>query len=106
MFGKLGDMAGMLKKAQEMQKNMKKVQDELKNQEVSATSGNNKVTAVATCDISIKRITISSECLQTNDPEIIENLVTEAVNNAIETAKTVAQSKMAELTGGLDIPGL
>jgi len=106
MFGKLGDMAGMMKKAQAMQKNMALAQDELAQTEVSGSSDCGLVKVTATCDMTIKRITIQQECVATQDSEIIENKVLMAVNNAITAAKMQAQSKMSELTGGLNIPGL
>lgn len=106
MFGKLGDMAGMMKKAQEMQRNMKAAQEELAQTEVKGYCDGGKVEVVVTCDMTIKRINIQQECIETNDPEILEGQVLAAVNNAIAMAKNKAQEKMSEITGGIDIPGL
>ena len=106
MFGKLGDMAGMMKQAKEMQKNMKKVQDELPSIEVSGKSSCGRVEAVATCDLVMRRISIANDCLETADSEIISGAVLEAVNQALNAAKMTAQEKMAEITGGLNLPGL
>lgn len=106
MFGKLGDMAGMMKKAQEMQRNMAAVQEELAQTEVTGSSSCGKVQVTTTCDMIIKRVEIQQECFDTKDPEIMENQVLEAVNDAIASAKNKAQEKMAEITGGLNIPGM
>ena len=106
MFGKLGDMAGMMKKAQEMQKNMAATQEELAQTEVKGCSDCGLVEVTATCDMTIRRINIKQECFDTNDTEIMENKVLTAVNSAIAAAKSETQVKMSELTGGLDIPGL
>lgn len=106
MFGKLGDMAGMMKKAQEMQRNMKAAQEELANTEVTGSSDCGMVEVTTTCDMTIKRVNIQKECFDTNDPEILEAKVLAATNNALTAAKTRTQEKMGEITGGLDIPGL
>lgn len=106
MFGKLGDMAGMMKKAQEMQKNMASTQEELSNTEVKGGSANGEIEIAITCDMIIQRINIKQECLDANDKEILEALLLDATNNAISTAKQKTQEKMSELTGGLNIPGL
>ena len=106
MFGKLGDMAGMMKQAQQMQKSMKKIQDELPSLEVSGKSSCGRVEIIATCDMVVKRAVIAPALLETTDVSVLEESVVEATNNAIDAAKTTAQSKMAEITGGLDLPGL
>jgi len=106
MFGKLGDMAGMMKQAHEMQKNMKKVQDELTSLEVSGKSSCGRVEVVATCDLIVKRVSIAPEVLETSDTGIVEQMVLEATNAAIDAAKMRAQEKMSEITGGLNLPGM
>ena len=106
MFGKLGDMAGMLQKAQEMQKNMARVQEELAELEVTGHSPCGKVEVVISGDLVVKRVTIKKECVETSDPEIVQDLVLAATNNAIDLAKNTAKEKMAEVTGGLNIPGI
>lgn len=106
MFGKLGDMAGMMKKAQEMQRNMVAAKEELARTEVKGYCEGGKVEVVATCDMTIKRISIQQECVDPNDSDILEEQVLSAVNNAITMAKNKAQEKMSEITGGIDIPGL
>ena len=106
MFGKLGDMAGMMKKAKEMQKNMESTQEELAITEVNGSSANGEVDVTLTCDMSVKHINIKQECFETKDREIMEDLVLSAINSAISAAKAETQAKMSELTGGLDIPGM
>lgn len=106
MLGKLGDMAGMLKKAREMQANMGKAQEELAAMEVRGVSDCGGVEVAATCDLRVTRIDIQSECAATGDAEILSSAVTTAVNNALDAAKLKAKEKMSELAGGLDIPGL
>ncbi|HBC89053.1 MAG TPA: nucleoid-associated protein, YbaB/EbfC family [Lentisphaeria bacterium] len=106
MFGKLGDMANILQKAQEMQKKMAAVQDEILKLEGRGESAGGLVEAVAGGDFTVRRITIKDECLKTSDPEIIQEHVMSAVNSALEQIKMKSKEKMAGVTSGIDIPGL
>lgn len=105
MFGNLGDMMGMMKKAKEIQGNLKKLQDEMASMEAVGKSPEGHVEAVASGDMSIKKIIINPSLLGT-DADIIQAQVTTAVNNALAQIKTTHQAKMAEVTGGIKIPGL
>lgn len=105
MFGKLGDMGGMIKKAMEMKKELEKIKEELSNVEVKGVFGSS-VEAVVTGAMKLKTIKIAPESIKNSSVEQIEDMVTIAVNNAIDEAKKVAQAKMSVVTGGLDIPGL
>ncbi|MCK5843923.1 MAG: YbaB/EbfC family nucleoid-associated protein [Victivallales bacterium] len=106
MLGKLGDMAGMLKKAREMQANMGKAQEELSTMEVSSVSDCGNVEVRVACDMRVTNVLIKNKCAATADQEIIAGAVLNAVNKALDDAKLKAKEKMSELTGGLDIPGL
>jgi DNA-binding YbaB/EbfC family protein len=106
MFGKLGDMANLMQKAQGMQKKMAEVQEEISKLEAKGYSAGNMVEAVACGDFTIKRITIKNECVKTADAEIIQEHVVAAVNNALNEIKLQSKEKMAVITGGLNIPGL
>jgi len=89
-----------------MQEQMAKTQAELeeKTVEVSAASGKVKVTANGAGDvISIK---IDKEIVDPNDVEFLEEVVLSGVQQAIEQGKTLAQSEMSKITGGLGVPGL
>ena len=106
MFGKLGDMANLMQKAQEMHKKMAEVQEEISKLEAKGYSTGNLVEAVACGDFTIKRITIKSECAKTGDSDIIQQHVVSAVNNALNEIKLQSKEKMAAIAGGLNIPGL
>ena len=105
MFGKLGDMAGMFKQVQEMQKKMAKVQEELAELEAEGASSCGGAVAVFTCDMKIQSVTLSDSVFE-EGKNTVEAAVTEAVGNAIEKAQATAAEKMSEVTGGLNIPGL
>jgi len=107
MFGKLGDMANMLQKAQKIQEDIKRIQAELAAMETIGISGNGLVEALVGGDYTVKRILIREACLHDNpDPDVIGELVREAINNAIAEVRRNTQEKMREATGGLNLPGL
>ncbi|MEG1980322.1 MAG: YbaB/EbfC family nucleoid-associated protein [Victivallaceae bacterium] len=101
MFGNLGKIAGLMKQAKEIQKQMK---EELPKMEFTASAGGDKVVAVVSGDFRVKKITINPAA--GNDPAALAHLTTDAVNAAMDMAKNYTAGKMSELTGGVDIPGL
>ena len=105
MFGKLGDMGNMMKKAMEMKKEMGRIKDEISETEVKGVCGTS-VEVTLSGDMTVKSIRIAPEVLQDGDVQKAEEMVTVAVSNAIEEAKSLSQQKMQAVTGGLDIPGL
>lgn len=104
MFGNLGEMANMMKKAKNIQKNLKSTQAELAVAEYNGSSSDGAVKVVVSGDMTIKRVKIAPNC--TDNVAVLESLVIAAVNDALGSAKLAAQAKMKELTGGLNIPGL
>ena len=106
MFGKLGDLGALMKKAQEMQSNLGKMKEELSKIEVTGTSGGKYVEVVASADFTIKKLKINPECLKPEDSEMVEDMVLTAVNAALTNAKKEVQQRMSKMTGGLSIPGL
>ncbi|HBM16300.1 MAG TPA: YbaB/EbfC family nucleoid-associated protein [Lentisphaeria bacterium] len=105
MFGKMGEMGGMLKKVYEMKKDMEKIKEELLNSEVKGSFGAS-VEVIATGGMKLKSIKIAPEIIKQGNTQEVEDMVLSAVNNALEEAKKMAQSKMSVLTGGINIPGL
>ncbi len=93
----------LMKQAQKMQEQMAKTQAELEQQtvEVSAAGGKVKVTANGAGDIIA--ITIDKEVVDPNDVEFLEDLVLDAVKQAVEQGKALAQSEMTKLTGGFGV---
>jgi DNA-binding YbaB/EbfC family protein len=98
-----GQLAGLMKQAQEMQDNMKKLQDELGSMEVEGQSGAGMVKVVMTCKHEVKRVTIDPSLLK-DDKEMLEDLVAAAMNDAARKAEAAVQEKMSSLTGGLGLP--
>jgi nucleoid-associated protein EbfC len=96
-------LAGLMKQAQQMQDNMKKAQDELARTEVEGQSGAGLVKVVMSCKHDVKRVTIDPTLLA-EDKDMLEDLVTAAVNDAVRRVEAATQDKMAGLTAGLPMP--
>ena len=100
------NMQQMMAQAQKMQQNMQKAQEEIKEKEVEATAGGGVVTVVATGDKAIKSIKISPAAVDPEDVEMLEDLITAAVNEALNKAEELSQSIMGKATGGMNLGGL
>ena len=98
-----GGLGGLMKQAQQMQDNMKKMQEQLASVEVVGQSGAGMVKIVMTCRYDVKRVTIDASLLQ-DDKEMLEDLVAAAVNDAVRRVETTVQEKMAGVTAGLPLP--
>ncbi|MCK4232897.1 YbaB/EbfC family nucleoid-associated protein [candidate division WOR-3 bacterium] len=96
----------LMKQAQEFQKKMKKIQDELKDKTVEASSGGGMVTVTANGQQEILSIKIEPEVVNPDDVEMLEDLILAAVNEAKKKAEELAKNEMKKVTGGLNIPGL
>ncbi|MFT3857020.1 MAG: YbaB/EbfC family nucleoid-associated protein [Aquabacterium sp.] len=98
-----GQLAGLMKQAQQMQDNLKKAQDELAQIEVEGQSGAGLVKVVMTCKNDVKRVTIDPSLLA-DDKDMLEDLVAAAFNDAVRRAEATSQEKMGKLTAGLPMP--
>jgi nucleoid-associated protein EbfC len=100
------DLNKLMKQAQEMQAQMAKAQEELKNETVEASAGGGMVTVKATGALEIVEVKIAPEAVDPDDPDLLADMVLAAVNEALRSAQSLAQSKLGAMTGGLGIPGL
>ncbi|MBQ1765091.1 MAG: YbaB/EbfC family nucleoid-associated protein [Aquincola tertiaricarbonis] len=96
-------LAGLMKQAQAMQDNLKKVQDELATIEVEGQSGAGLVKVVMTCKHDVKRVTIDPSLLA-DDKDMLEDLVAAAFNDGVRRAEALSQEKMAKVTAGMPLP--
>lgn len=97
-----GGIAGLMKQAQQMQDNMKKMQDSLGSIEVEGQSGAGMVKVTMTCKHDVRRIAIDPSVM--DDKEMLEDLVAAAVNDAVRRVESTTQEKMAGFTAGLNLP--
>ncbi|MBE6732941.1 MAG: YbaB/EbfC family nucleoid-associated protein [Ruminococcaceae bacterium] len=104
--GGAGNMNQMLKQAQKMQADMATLQEDLENREYTAVSGGGMVEVTVDGKHNIKSLKINPEIIDPDDVEMIEDLVTVAVNEAIGNAAKTAEEEMGAITGGLNLPGM
>ena len=108
-MAKQPDFGQILKQAQQMQSEMLKAQEGLKNEVVEATVGGGMVAVKMTGDLELKEIRIDPEAVDPDDVEMLQDMVLAAVNEAVRSAQELAASKMNQATGGLGglgLPGL
>jgi DNA-binding YbaB/EbfC family protein len=101
-----GNMNKMMKQVQKMQADMAKLQEELAEKEVEATSGGGAVTAKANGKQEVTTIKINPEAVDPEDVEMLEDLITAAVNEALRKSQDMVAGEMSKITGGMKIPGL
>jgi DNA-binding YbaB/EbfC family protein len=98
-----GGLAGLMKQAQEMQENMKRMQEQLATIEVEGQSGAGMVKVVMTCRHDVKRVTLDDSLLR-DDKEMLEDLIAAAFNDAVRRVEAMVQEKMGGMTAGLNLP--
>jgi DNA-binding YbaB/EbfC family protein len=102
-------MNQLLKQAQQMQAEMAKAQEQLKNETVEASAGGGMVKVTMTGDMELRQIEISPDAVNPEDVDMLQDMVTAAVNEALRSAQELAANRMggiAGLGGGGGLPGL
>jgi nucleoid-associated protein EbfC len=100
------DVNKMLEQVQQMQGEMAKAQEELANETVEASAGGGMVTVVASGSGEIREIRIKPEAIDPSDPEFLADTVMAAVNEALRSAQSLAESRIGGMMGGLGGLGL
>ena len=104
------DMSKLLQQFGEMQQQMQQAQTELANEMVDASAGGGVVTVTANGAGEIKAIKIDPKAIDPDDPELLADMILAAVNEALRSARSLAESKLGGLAGGalggLGLPGL
>ena len=98
-----GQLAGLMKQAQQMQENLKKAQEEIAGMEVEGQAGAGMVKVVMTGRHDVKRVSIDPS-LMSDDKEMLEDLIAAAVNDAVRRVEAATQEKMGGLTSGPGLP--
>ena len=102
MFGK-GGMGNLMKQAQMMQERMQKMQEEVAKMEVTGESGAGMVKITITGSHNVRRVSIDPS-LMADDQEMLEDLIAAAFNDAVRRAEEQNKAKMADITGGMQLP--
>ena len=106
MFGKLGDLANMMKQAREVQGKFKAMQEEIANARYEAQSGGGAVTAIVNGKLELLDLKIAADTVKSGDVEMLEDLIKSAIAAAQRKSADAAQQELAKLTGGLSLPGM
>ena len=102
------DMNKLMQQAQQMQAQLAQAQEELANEKVEASAGGGMVTVTATGSGEIVAIKIDPKAIDPDDPSMLEDMVLAAVNEALRSASSLAESRMGGMLGGLGglLPGM
>jgi DNA-binding YbaB/EbfC family protein len=99
-----GNLGALMKQAQQMQENMKRMQEQLATVEVEGQSGAGMVKVLMNCRHDVRRVTIDPGVM--DDREMLEDLLAAAVNDAVRKVEATVQEKMASVTAGMLPPGM
>lgn len=98
-----GGLGNLMKQAQQMQENMKAMQEKLASIEVEGQSGAGMVKVTMTCRHDVKRVSIDDSLIG-DDKDMLEDLIAAAVNDAVRKVEATTQEKMAGFTSGISLP--
>ena len=100
------NMNQLLKQAQQMQAEMAKAQEQLKEEIVEASAGGGTVKVTMTGDLQLREIKIDPAAIDPEEPELLEDMVTAAVNEALRSAQELASSRLGGIAGMPGLPGM
>ena len=104
--GGMGNMGAMMKQAQKMQVELARAQEEIKDMTFEASAGITMVKAVAKVNNSLVILTIDPEAVDPEDVEMLQDMITAAVNEALRGVAELGAQRINAATGGMSIPGL
>ena len=101
-----GGLGNLMKQAQQMQANMEKMQEQLASVEVEGQAGAGMVKVTMTCRHDVKRVTIDTSLMgdDSDNKEMLEDLIAAAVNDAVRRVEATSQEKMSGFTAGMGLP--
>ena len=105
-FGNMGNLGGMMKQAKKLMDETKRIQDDLTAERVEASSGGGVVKAVVTGMGALLEIKIDPQVVDPEDVEMLEDLVTTAVREALTKSEELKTERLQAVTGGLNLPGM
>lgn len=100
------DLGNLMEVAQKLQGDVARMQEDLAQMEAEASAGGGMVTAVVNGHHELVSIKIDRDAVDPNDVDLLQDLITAAVNQATEKVRERAKEEMSKLTGGLNLPGM
>lgn len=101
----MSSIGKLMKQAARMQQQMEKVQADLAQRTVEATSGGGAVKVIAKCDGTIASIKIDPQALNSSDAQLLEDMILTAANQALTQARDISNAEMGKVTAGMQLPG-
>jgi DNA-binding YbaB/EbfC family protein len=101
----MSSIGKLMKQAARMQQQMEKVQADLAQRTVEATSGGGAVKVIAKCDGTIASIKIDPQALNPSDAQLLEDMILTAANQALTQARDISNAEMGKVTAGMQLPG-
>lgn len=102
----MGNLGNLMQQAQKMQRDLGRLQDELKDRMVEGSAGDGAITVIASGSQEIMSIRIQPEAVDEDDVETLEDLLIAAVNNALEKSREMQRAETEKITGGMSLPGM
>ena len=99
-------LGNIMKQAQELQERLSRVQGQVASRTVEASAGGGMVSVTVSGRLEVVKLQVDPQVLQSGDIEMLQDLITAAVNQGIRAAQQMMAEEMNKLTGGLKIPGL
>ncbi|MFT7516356.1 MAG: DNA-binding YbaB/EbfC family protein [Myxococcota bacterium] len=106
MAGSLGDLGGLLRQAKKMQREVAEMQDKLASKIYEGKAGGGAVVVSISGAYAVKNITINPEVVDADDIELLEDMVSIAVQEALQQISTESDESMKGVTGGMGMPGM
>ncbi|SEJ43940.1 hypothetical protein SAMN05660742_107167 [Propionispira arboris] len=103
-MGNMGNMGGMMKKVQKLQAEMGKMQEELKTRTIDVSAGGGAIKVVMNGEKQIQSLIIDPAAVDPEDVEMLQDLISAAINEAVKKVDDLMASEMGKLTGGLNLP--
>ena len=100
------NIGNIMKQAQKMQAEMARVQEELKGEQVEASAGGGTIKVVMSGDLKVVSVTVDPSAVDPEEVELLQDMITAAVNEGIRMAQELAAQKMSAVTGGMSLPGM
>ncbi len=96
-----GNMSNLMKQAQRMQRQMEETTKELEEKEITASAGGGAVSVTVSGKKQVTKVSIDPEAVDTDDIEMLEDMIMAATNEALRQIEELSQESMAKITGGL-----
>jgi nucleoid-associated protein EbfC len=106
MTGSFGELGSLLKQAQQMQRDLDRVREELRNKTVEGSAGGGAVKVQVTGDRQVTKVEIAPDLLQKPDKQMLEDLLLAALRDGISKATRLSNESLSRITGGINLPGL